>query len=354
MKKIILSSLILIGFNIQTEAQITITASDVPASGDTLRSSAADITTSIDLSTTGANSVWDFSLLEPTSQAIDTYKSALSVSPLLVLSLNGAYGLRTDVSGLTGGLSLPVSITDFYQFYQKRTNPSKYVGRGYGATISGVTAPLAYGDEDEIYFFPLTFGNNNNSTFSLATTIPSLGDLKIDGTRTTDVDGWGTIVTPFFTTPTQCIRVKSTIDEIDSLVISGTPIGFPRTTIEYKWLVAGSHYPALVVTASSLLGTETVTSIRFKDKYRQLASIPNLQSIAKQLNAYPNPSNDKIKIDIPSSWQNYLIDVFDMKGTQVLSIVNKSELDLKELSAGKYLVRVISGTSLGLVQVERL
>lgn len=354
MKKIILSSLILIGFNIQTEAQITITASDVPASGDTLRSSAADITTSIDLSTTGANSVWDFSLLEPTSQAIDTYKSALSVSPLLVLSLNGAYGLRTDVSGLTGGLSLPVSITDFYQFYQKRTNPSKYVGRGYGATISGITAPLAYSDEDEVYFFPLTFGNSNNSTFALATTIPGVGDLKIDGTRTTDVDGWGTIVTPFYTTPTQCIRVKSTIDEIDSIVYNGFPIGFPRTTIEYKWLVAGSHYPALVVTASSLLGTETVTSIRFKDKYRQLASIPNLQSIAKQLNAYPNPSNDKIKIDIPSSWQNYLIDVFDMKGTQVLSIVNKSELDLKELSAGKYLVRVISGTSLGLVQVERL
>lgn len=354
MKKILLSSLILLGFGVQLNAQITITAAEMPVSGDTLRSSAADVTTTIDLATTGANSVWDFSFLEPTSQTIDTYKSASSVSILLALSLNGAYGLRTDVSSLTGGLSLPVSITDFYQFYQKRTNPSKYVGRGYGATISGVTAPLAYGDEDEIYFFPLAFGNNNNSTFSLATTIPSLGDIKIDGTRITDVDGWGTIVTPFYTTPTQCIRVKSTIDEIDSLIISGAPIGFPRTTIEYKWLVAGSHYPALIVTATSLLGTETITGIRFKDKYRQLASIPNLQSIAKHLNAYPNPSADKIKIEIPSSWQNYTVDVFDMKGSQVLFNKNTADIDMRTLSAGKYLVRVISGSSLGLVLVERL
>ncbi len=354
MKRIILSSLILLSIHTQTEAQITITANDIPASGDTLRSSAADITTTIDLATTGANSVWDFSFLSPTSQTIDTYKSALSVSPLLALSLNGAYGIRTDVSALTGGLSLPVSITDFYQFYQKRTNPSKYVGRGYGATISGITAPFAYSDEDEVYFFPLTFGNSNNSTFALSTTIPGVGDLKIDGTRTTDVDGWGTIVTPFYTTPTQCIRVKSTIDEIDSIVFNGTPIGFPRTTIEYKWLVAGSHYPALIVTATSLLGSENITSIRFKDKYRQLASIPNLQSIAKQLNAYPNPSTDKIKIEIPASWQNFEINVFDMKGIQVLSSKNNPEIDLYQLSSGKYLVRVISGTSLGLVVVERL
>lgn len=54
--------LLLAGFN-AAMAQITITASDMPVAGDTLRYSLMADATSIDLSQAGANVDWDFSWL---------------------------------------------------------------------------------------------------------------------------------------------------------------------------------------------------------------------------------------------------------------------------------------------------
>ena len=63
-------------------SQITITSSDMPGSGDTLRFSAANLD-SLTLATyqqTGANVTWDFSHLTPNSQDLNSYVSASSTS----------------------------------------------------------------------------------------------------------------------------------------------------------------------------------------------------------------------------------------------------------------------------------
>jgi hypothetical protein len=334
-------------------SQITVTANDVPAANDTLRYSIADPTSTVDLATTGANTNWDFSALTPTSQAIDTYKTATSVSILLALSFATAYGIHTDISGITGGLPLPVSITDVYNFFQKKTGPSRYVGRGYAATISGITMPMAYTGDDIIYNFPLAFNNHDSSNYTNTTTIPSVGALKITGTRHNTVDGWGTIKTPYFTTAVNCLRVRSVIDEVDSITYNSTTIGIPRTTVEYKWLTNGNHYPALYVTANSLAGNEVVSSIHYKDKYQQLTGIASVQPNITQLSAFPNPANTIVTINIPAAWHQYQSELFDVSGKKLLENSNKNQFDISALPSGTYFVRVISGDNLGLVRLAK-
>ena len=354
MKKSALLLLIFFVSITTSQAQISITASDVPVSGDTLRFSDADPTSTIDLNTTGANVNWDFSSLAPISQTIDSYKSALSVSPLLAFSYASAYGIRTDISGLTGGISLPIPVTDIYFFYQKRTSPGRYVGRGYGATLSGTTLPLAYSDEDEMYYLPLAFSHHDSSSFALAQSIPNLADIKIVGTRITDVDGWGTIITPYFTTPINCIRLRSVIDEIDSITYNGTAFGIPRTTVEYKWLTTGNHYPALFVTANSLLGNEVVSSIRYKDQYRQLTGIANVHGNITKLNVYPNPTdNGRTTIEIPENWRQFVVSIYDVAGKMLQLQLNTNHLDVSAFAKGTYFVRVISGNQMGLAFIEK-
>jgi hypothetical protein len=334
-------------------SQITITANDMPVANDTLRYSNADPTSTIDLNTTGANSTWDFSALVPTSQSIDTYQTASSVSILLFVTYGSAYGIRTDISGLTGGIPLPVPVSDVYFFYQKRTGPSRYVGRGYAATISGVALPMNYSDEDEMYYFPLTYNNYDSSTYAMNTTIPSVGTLKIAGTRKTTVDGWGTIKTHYFTTPVNCIRVRSVSDEVDSITYNGTSFGFPRTTVEYKWLTTGNHYPALYVTANAILGNETVSSIHYKDSYRQLTGIGSVQPSITQLTAFPNPSNGIVTINIPAEWHQFTSSFFDVSGKVITEGNNQKQFDLSNLPSGTYFVSVESGASLGLVKLVK-
>jgi hypothetical protein len=161
------------------------------------------------------------------------------------------------------------------------------------------------------------------------------------GYRKTTVDGWGTIVTPFFSQPVDCIRLRSEIHEIDTISTSipiPFQIGIPRNTVEYKWLAKNEHYPVLWITTTLVAGNETVTAVRYRDYYRPgLLNVAN-NSITSSLIAYPNPSVDgKVTITIPADWKEYTIEVYDMQSRKVLSANNTPSLNMQELSKGNYL-----------------
>lgn len=325
-------------------AQIQITATDMPVVGDTLRSSAANPTSAgITLSNTGTNYTWDFSTLVPVSQTVANYQLAATVNIAFAAVISPtAYGYKVADSFPTPPglpISLPVSIKNMYTFYNKKTSPSRFVAEGFGASISGIPTPAAYQDEDEIYMLPLDYGvTNDSTTFDLKFSLASLGSVRQKGYRKTTVDGWGTIKTPFFTTAVNCIRVRSEIREIDSFTISPLPtIALPRNTVEYKWLATGEHYPVLWVTANITGSTETITGVRYRDQYR-----PGLLNVEKTpalqvLKAYPNPASGIVNIDVPATWQNYTVAIYDMQGRVVANYNNTSKLNVSNLAKGNYM-----------------
>ena len=337
-------------------AQISITASDMPIAGDTLRYSTASPTGSgFSAADSGTAKVWDFSMLSPLTQGIDTYKTASAVNITYALTISPtAYGYKVADSfpGLSG--VLPISITNLYTFFNKKTGPARYIAEGFAAVISGLPTPVNYSDEDEWYYFPLTYARSDSSTFSLKFSLPTLGSIKQAGYRKTRVDGWGTIVTPYFTTPTNCIRVRSEIHEIDSIDLLVTKIGLPRNTVEYKFLANGQHYPALWVTASLTGSTETITSIRYRDVARSTMGIASNALSYRTIKAYPNPAqNGIVYVELPADWQQYQIACFDLQGKLVATTSNKNQIDLSQMPAGRYVLQVLCGNQTAYALIER-
>ncbi|MCB0698937.1 MAG: T9SS type A sorting domain-containing protein [Chitinophagales bacterium] len=344
MKRII-PVLLLAACSYLSQAQVSITASDMPVNGDTLRySTVLPIGSGINLNDTGANKVWSFDSLKPLIQRVDEYKTAFLVNPLYVLTIGStAYGYKVaDTFGIPG-MTLPINITNVYNFFSKKSSPSRFVVEAYAAEISGAPIPAKYQDEDEWYFFPLAYGNaEDSSAFSLTVSIPSVGSMKQNGYRKTKVDGWGTISTPYYTTAQNCIRVRSEVNSVDSFQISSIPaVGITRKVVDYKWLIPGEHYPALWVTTNIVASIETITAIRYRDKYRsngiQEASSRTIGNVA----VYPNPAKQTISVTLPTDVRYFSLDVFDLQGKHVKHLDNEQTLNVSALPSGSYILHLL-------------
>ena len=262
MKHLLLSLTILLSLN--SFAQINITQSDMPNSGDTIRYS---VTNDInDYTITGASYTWDYSSLTSNSQGLYEYKSALAINPVYVIPF-GFFGFGLKISD---GLSLgPISLNNIYNFFNK--SASKYTIEGYGAEVSGVPLPSTYSDPDEFYQFPLNYGDTDTSTFDVKITIPTLGYIKMKGTRINIAEGWGTIITPYGTF--NALKIQTIVDEIDSISTTLIPLSFgiPRKTVTYKWLCNTEKIPVLEVTGTMVGTTFTPNQIRYRDIFRESA-----------------------------------------------------------------------------------
>lgn len=350
MKRLLLSFLTVSTFS-TVSAQVTITANDMPVNGDTLRySTTLGVNLGFLLTDTGANKTWNLDTLSSLTQRVDEYKSALQVNPIYVLISPTAYGYKVaDTFGMQG-VPLPIAITEVYTFFSKKTGPARFVAEGFAAKVSGVPTPAVYSNEDEQYFFPLNYGNPEDSTdFKLSVSLATVGSMKQQGYRKTRVDAWGSITTPYFTTPKNCLRIRTEINEIDSVTISPLPaVGIPRRSVDYKWLVPGEHYPALWITANIVGGNETITTVRYRDAYKPSAiQEAGNKATLTVLRAIPNPATQNIRIQLPVVSGEYVVEVFDMQGRLLATQKNDATLDIVALPAGSYIARVSYEQSVG-------
>ena len=136
MKKNLLTVLINL-FAFSLFSQISITASDMPVSGDTLRYSNASLSSVGDYTTTGANHTWMFDTLRYTSQGRRDFKLGTSTPYSIFFGLT-AYGEKTLDTVPIPNIPIPgvpaISITDLYSFYSKSPmiNPTKFLAEGLG------------------------------------------------------------------------------------------------------------------------------------------------------------------------------------------------------------------------------
>ncbi|MFM7596681.1 MAG: T9SS type A sorting domain-containing protein [Flavobacteriales bacterium] len=180
----------------------------------------------------------------------------------------------------------------------------------------------------------------NDSHYSRGYTFIDLNpviDFKIKQyrQRTTNVDGWGTIITPKGTF--QALRLRHDISEIDSVYQTffgagqwfGTP---PIQRTEYEWFSNGEKEWILKATETN----GTVNQVEYQEDYLGL----DASLIESRLDVFigPNPVQETVHIDAKSPV--CLAQVFDCTGRMVLStslnkVLNYS-LDLSALSTGTY------------------
>lgn len=341
MKLTLLSLLLMSVFPYVGQTQITITDADFPVAGDVVTvSQTADLT--IDYSSTGPNHQWDFSNLTFLDQVTRTHNSLsgvpflinLSYGPTAVTAYRSSYYMPfTDLPLNQFGNLLPIQIEDVFQYTKK--NAQKMTLVGYSASINGQDIPIKSDTIETKYIYPLEFEDEYISrgytNLDMSVFIPAQWIQQRK--RSTVVDGWGEITTPFGTF--NVLRVQHKIEERDSVKYNGMAFGLDiPVTYEYEWIANGEKTPILKVVTTEVMGNETVVSAEYKD-HNYLSIEPVGETDA--LKVYPNPVNDELII----SWANGTkqVSIYYMDGTLVKQVSFEQAvhaLNTSDLNPGMY------------------
>jgi hypothetical protein len=263
MRKLFIPLLLLL-FAMQGFAQITIDNTDMPADGDTLRVSFTNAVPP-DFAQGGANHSWDFSSLAPVSQQVQSYVSTLSTPSVYWLAFMPNIVSNLASPGNTGFVLPGFPVTDSYVFFNNIA--TGFYDLGYALKVQGLPLTMKYDTPDQYYDFPLTTGSVWSSSSVATLSIPTLAYIRTSRTRSSFVDGWGTLTTPFGTF--DVIRVQTSLVQHDSVSIDTMGMGIPvtRNITQYSWLGKAQGIPLLRVNVE-----EGITTAIYRDIYRQGAN----------------------------------------------------------------------------------
>lgn len=345
MKKLLLSICAIV--SLSANAQITVTNSDMPVVNDTIRISTTIDQWSIDVSATGNNYVWDFSFLTAQTQTVDTFVSVGSTpityqfyfnNAVLYNSHKASYARKGTDFDFMGTLT----VSNVYDYF--KNDNGRYKNVGFGANINGLPASVRNIPIDTVYAFPLTQGSAYSSSSQFALDIPNTFYYGQNKTvSNAQVDGWGSITTPFGTF--NCIRVSMDVQITDTISIDSLGINFsvPRPVeTQYHWLANGGKEPILQI--NTIAGN--ITTIRYRD------FAPNINSVSEpetqELIVYPNPAQEYVFVETPMS--SGTLEIFDHTGRLVhshaLRGASNTTIPLADFANGIYIVRITSETSM--------
>ncbi|MBO6516256.1 MAG: T9SS type A sorting domain-containing protein [Bacteroidia bacterium] len=262
-----LSTIILLLSATVSLGQIKITNNHMPSPGDKIEYSTAISTSSVDVSTTGANSSWDFSSLTAVSNGVEEYKRSVQTPYLLSFGFTALGKKLSDTLGFSD-----FQLKNIYNFYRNSSGSFSDVGIGFQFSVIPLPQAGKHSDPDEIYVFPLEYGNRDSTTFEvevpISAGIAKVGSFFRKGNRVTTVDGWGKISTPYVTNE-DCIRLKSVISEKDSIAVTTPSINFGTNIqlIEYKWLSTTEKIPLLTIVGNEIAGNFIPTSIIYRNDW---------------------------------------------------------------------------------------
>lgn len=332
---------ILILFFCNAYSQISINQNDMPNVNDTFRLSTTTIL-SYNSSETGADYIWNFTYLTPTTQRVDTFVSVLSTP----LTYNLVFNNFLDPNKATIAAQNPnspsmiqqVQVTESYDFF--RETSSYYSKVGFGAQINTIPTPVKYDVPERYYSFPLTYQTTDSSTSYYGFSVPNLGYYGQTIVRKNEADGWGSITTPFGTF--DAIRVKSTVKLTDTIYYETYGIGtsIPRPTeYEYKWIAKNMGIPVLKITERNF-----TYSIEYLDSLRStILSDKNIQPKEMSINVFPNPATHFLQLDLPENYQG-VAEIYTVSMQKILSknISTSNDLINLNLKSGSYFLKIIS------------
>ncbi|MEI6577067.1 MAG: T9SS type A sorting domain-containing protein [Bacteroidota bacterium] len=326
-------------------AQPTITQNDMPSVGDTIWFKTTTLS-ALNYQNTGNNFTWDYSTLSG-NPAADTFISVSSTSFTLQLTFGlgaNAANLAQNSADLSVIPAIPLSnLTNFF-----RKSATSFQLSGFGLGIYGIGLPIKFNNADVWYKFPLTINSlQDSSTSNYAQSLLTLGYLKINRKRHNQVDGWGTLITPYGSF--QTLRVKSIVHEEDSIYLDTISMGIPliRDYIEYKWLGNGHKVPLLTVTEENL-----ITTWKWIDN-QPTVGIDELE-IVQNVTVSPNPSHGIVKVRMNSLQSEYVnISLWNITGQKIKDLYQGNirsgenllnfSLDENSFPSGLYFLKIEKG-----------
>lgn len=338
----LLSASLLVAFG--ATAQPVLNSSDFSdVNQDYVFSTLVDLT--LDYSSTGANYTWDFSTLTPTGQRWQSNRPVSEAGQLSQLFFgsfaaaaykanywNQAVDLPLDQ--LTA--SFPVSL-DGISLFTKNTSTS-INSVGYEMTVSGQGIGVKSDTIEHRYELPLEYGDNYSSRGYTKLNMNPIYDaqwIQHRG-RMSNVDGWGTVQTPWGTF--NALRIHHIIQEVDSFYVTingnGTwiPIPVPVSHI-YEWRSLDDKEAVMTIKTSEVASNEVITGVEYRDYYNGLG----VENKSITVTTYPNPATNNVEFSL-NSRATYL-SLIDMRGQVVFQKTMDAatgNIDISNFAAGSY------------------
>lgn len=331
--------IVIIVSTVHVKSQISIINTDFSSSSSTHVFSEVSIDQSLDFQSTGQNYNWDFTNLQYSKQ--DSISNVdVSSTPFLYQFYFNNFLLypdylasfaqdRIDFSDPLGILSLSQNFN-----YFKLTSSSLSLV-GFGTTISingspGIPTSVRYDTIDQIYPLPLNYGvSDSTSAFYLAS-IPSFGSYGQSIKREVDVDGWGSLITPF--SNYDVLRVKTTLHQTDTFYVDTFQFGnsIERPTLEiYEWWAKNIGFPVMRVEYENNIITQAWYADHLHVGFNDFND--------NEYFIFPNPTTNKLILDINS---NHFKDfsLYDLTGHLVKIGKTNGEISVKDILPGFYLI----------------
>ena len=317
------------------DGQTTITAANMPLSGDTIRYSNC-ATSSISYTTTGADFYWNYDSLKAQSQGVYNYLAASKTPYAFYFTGAGEYGLKIADSIGTGTYTFK-NVFDFY-----KNSSASFETEGIGFEYSGFPLAAFYSDPDEIYTFPLAYLNHDSTTYKFTVALGSTIYYSQLGYRINDVDGWGYIKTPYDDS-VACLHLVSTTYGKDSINYNGIGFTFPDVQRSYKWVSMAEKIPVLEVDGSYTNNKFIPTQARYRDSYKNLAGIETHLSNT-DIKVFPNPTSGDLHV-YTNSPEITTLNLFNVSGILVGSYKTNgtiTTIPTQNLNRGCYYYSIIS------------
>jgi|GEM_PF-1302468 len=307
-----------------------------------------------DFDTTGANITWDYSLL-----GMDVSGSKYTIAPSAsgyqapfitqCVLAGGGFTCLSKWNSLTNIGVVDIDSLDAFVFtlydvmtMAKKTN-NTLVGNVKGLKVkdtNALTIPIVaeYSDPDTILTFPFTYQDSGKSYGEWGLDLTSIGQniqYKVTYDRIWEVEGHGTLITPY-QTHNNVLKVKTTLDQIDSVVFLSTPFGLPRKIVEYTWYDASFSLPVMRAEGIEVLGFTTINTVQYYDT--RIVGITENETENLAFLLYPNPAADALYIT-PKIETIMTYEIFDLAGQAILPKTTNQSLNISNLAAGTYFVR---------------
>ncbi len=357
MKKILLSFVMLSSIGIySTQAQITLNSNHIVGIGDNVEQARDTIPTGVSIGNGGAAQTWNFSTVLDEDQ-LDTLK------------------FRNPASGYPGFASFPLSnmvleqpVQDSMWMYLTKNAAGLFVdGAAQYQQGNLVILPIV----TTIITFPSTMNTNfagswNGTLFGFdVSAIPLLGLDSIKITRqadlTSNIDGWGTVSTPFANPGFPALRQIVIEENIDTTWEKSTATGiwsiispatlavlgsFGLTDIAYdttrtaRWWTddPSSKFPVVEMDYEA---NGTVNSVDWQ-KSSPTVGVTEQTNTVSGVVLYPNTAASEITIETSLTGNNS-IEILDVTGKLISENnydTNKITLSISDLSNGIYFYNI--------------
>lgn len=230
--------------------------------------------------TTGTNVTWDLrassalntnvSRIITPSEGIDqiTFLGVCALAGNSIFDCLNVWSNTEQAVLIPDTLSLfTFSLTNLQRYQNKTSNQLLENFFGFTADFGGTAqqAAIVYASPDTILKFPVTYGNTWMSRIKWGLDLSATGQnvqYQSKQSRTTKVDSWGTIITPFDTF-TNVIRVRSEILREDTLVSDSITIPITLTQVEYMWFDTAYKLPVMTANGIATDTADVITAVQY-------------------------------------------------------------------------------------------